>query len=87
MILAILTLVLPYAEADSFTPMHSCIEPYKPFEFKSQRELDNFNSEVDHYRECISNFIEEQNDAVRRHKNAAQDAIDEWNNYVNFELN
>ena len=73
--------------ADMFTLSHSCMKPYKPYEFDSQWEYDNFISEVDRYKACISDFVDEHSDAVRRHHEAAEEAIDEWNNFVNYELN
>lgn len=44
-------------------------------------------SEVESFKQCIEDFVEEQNDASRKHQSAAEEAIDEWNNYVNHELN
>jgi len=76
-----------FAHADSFTPSHSCSEPYKPLEFNNPWELDNFNSEVEDYKQCISDFVGEQNDEAKNHQEAAQEAIEEWNHYVNYELN
>ncbi len=73
--------------ADMFTPSHSCSKPYKPYEFNDQYELDRFWSDVESYKQCIEDFVEEQNHAARKHKDAAEEAIDEWNNYVNYELN
>ncbi|MDE1348266.1 hypothetical protein [Vibrio aestuarianus] len=75
------------AVADMFQPSHSCIKPYKPFQFKSQYEVDSFNDDVQRYKQCISDFVEEQNDAMRKHSDAADDAISDWNNFVNYELN
>ncbi|WP_409439353.1 hypothetical protein [Psychromonas sp. GE-S-Ul-11] len=72
--------------ADMFTPSHSCSKPYKPYEFTSQYEVDSFNDDVERYKECIQDFIEEQNDAATKHQQAAEDAIDEWNHFVNYEL-
>ena len=49
-----------------------------------------FNSDlytdVEIYKMCIEDFVEEQNEAIRMHQEAAQEAIDEWNNFVNYEL-
>ncbi|MCK8045890.1 hypothetical protein MSG37_13450 [Shewanella sp. 1CM18E] len=70
-----------------FTPSHSCSKPIKPYEFTSEWQLDNFKRDVDYYRECINRFVEEQNDAVNTHQNAAQDAIQDWNDFVSWELN
>ncbi len=73
--------------ADMFTPSHSCSKPYKPYKFNNEWELRNFKNEVENYKQCINDFVEEENDAVRKHRNAAEEAIDEWNSYVNYELN
>lgn len=73
--------------ADMFTPSTSCSKPYKPFSFNSQWELDSFNDEVEAYRRCIEDFVDEQQSAIDRHRQAADDAIDEWNSFVRYELN
>lgn len=73
--------------ADSYSVSSSCYKPHKPYEFNSQWELDSFNNDVDRYKECISDFVDEQNRAVRNHQRAASEAIEEWNSYVRYELN
>ncbi|WP_227499664.1 hypothetical protein ABWH88_12955 [Marinobacter adhaerens] len=73
--------------ADMFAPSHSCYEPSKPYEFTSQWEVDQFNSEVEDYRSCINRFVEEQQEAAAAHQQAAQDAIGDWNSFVQYELN
>lgn len=73
--------------ADMFAPSHSCYKPSKPYQFNSEWEVSNFKLAVDTYRNCIQDFVAEQNDAVRKHKNAAENAISDWENYVSFELN
>lgn len=73
--------------SDIFVPSPSCFQPSKPYQFNSQWELDNFYQEVEDYKACISDFVEEQNEAARNHQQAASDAIDEWNRFVSYELN
>jgi len=70
-----------------FTPSHSCSKPYKPYEFTDQYQLDSFNDDVQRYKRCIMDFVEEQRTAVQNHQNAQSEAIDDWNRYVNYELN
>jgi len=53
----------------------------------SQYQLNFFNDEVDTYKRCIMDFIEEQRNAVTNHRKAQSNAIDEWNSFVNYELN
>ena len=72
--------------ADMYSPSPSCSKPYKPYQFNSQWELDAFNRDVENYKRCITNFINEQNEASEHHKEAANNAIEEWNRYVKYEL-
>ncbi len=88
LIMALVTLAISLPVlADMFTPSHSCSKPYKPYQFNSQWELDNFNDDVQRFKRCISDFVEEQNEAAEKHQQAASDAIDEWNRFVDYELN
>ena len=45
-----------------------------------------FYNDVERYKSCISDFVEEQEDAIRNHQSAAQNSIDEWNRFVRYEL-
>lgn len=83
----LLALHLQNVSADIFNPSHSCSKPYKPYKFNSEWEVESFKNDVERYKSCISDFVEEQNNAVRYHSDAAEEAIEEWNNFVNLELN
>jgi hypothetical protein len=72
--------------ADTFSPSHSCIKPYKPYRFTDEWEVTRFEGEVKRYKRCITDFVEEQNEEARRHQEAADDAIEEWNRFVRYEL-
>ena len=74
------------AHADMISPSHSCRKPIKPYEFTDEWQITQFKNEVERYKRCISDFVEEQNDDARRHQDAAQEAIDEWNSYVRYQL-
>lgn len=87
MILLVFMIAPIAAHADSYPPSSFCRKPLKPFQFNNQWEIDSFNDEVRRYKGCITDFVEEQEDAIRNHQEAAEDAIDEWNSFVNFELN
>jgi len=87
-IITILTiLAFSSAYADMFQPSHSCSKPYKPYQFNSEWEYENSVNQVNSYKRCISDFVDEQNEAIDNHSNAAEDAIDDWNRFVNYELN
>lgn len=78
--------VAPISYADMFTPSQSCPKPWKPYEFEDEWTYQRFLDDVENYKRCINNFVDEQNDEARKHLEAAEDAVDEWNNYVNYEL-
>ncbi|MDZ7842168.1 MAG: hypothetical protein U5R46_15310 [Gammaproteobacteria bacterium] len=89
MVLFICVAVIGFAgsvHADMFSTSPSCFKPSKPFEFQNQWEYENFIDEVDMYRMCIEAFVDEQQRAAQNHLDAAQQATEEWNNFVNFEL-
>jgi uncharacterized protein YaaR (DUF327 family) len=45
-----------------------------------------YESEVRKYKECIQEFVQDQEDAIRQHRQAASDAIDDWNRFVKYEM-
>jgi hypothetical protein len=61
---------------------HSCTKPYKPYKFNSKNEIMNFKYDVERYESCIKNFIEEQKREIQNRKNAINDAINEYNNFI-----
>lgn len=74
------------ALADAYQPSHSCSKPFKPYKFTSEWEVRSFEDEVERYKRCIENFVEEQNRAVKNHREAASDAIADWNRFVKYDL-
>ena len=60
------------SKADTFTPSYYCSRPYGSYTDYS----------VNSYRQCIQSFIDEQNSAVKKHSQAARDAVNEWNSFV-----
>ena len=72
--------------ADTFIPSHTCLKPSKPYEFNEQWEYDNFLAGVERYKACIDDFVDEQYEEAKKHQDAAEEAIEEWNNYVRWEL-
>ncbi|MEX5606840.1 hypothetical protein [Pseudomonas protegens] len=75
-------LLSPLAFADLTEPLHDCNQPDVPYEFQDQFERDQFQADVEEYKTCITDFVEEQQDAIRKHKSAADDAIEEWNSFA-----
>ena len=73
------------AFADKVPPAHSCTQPHRPFKFKTEAEVDAYKAQAESYRKCINDFVEEQNQAMQKHKDAANRAIEEYNFFVNTE--
>ena len=67
------TLCAP-VKGDMFTPSAPCSAPYNGLK-ASQWEIDSFKS-------CIENFVNEMNSAASTHRNAANNAIDQWNRFA-----
>jgi len=81
-LLLIGTLLSPLAYADSYPPSHDCDQPDVPYEFEDQYQRDQFVADTEEYKTCISDFVDEQQNAIRKHKSAADDAIEEWNSFA-----
>ena len=71
--------------ADKITPTHHCIQPNRPSKFKNDEEVNKYKAQIEVYRKCINDFVEEQNQAIEKHKAAANQAVTEWNFFVNSE--
>jgi hypothetical protein len=87
LISVVLLLAFPpaFAFADKVPPTHSCTQPHRPFKFKTEAEVNAYKARVESYRTCINDFVEEQNQAMQKHKDAATRAIEEYNFFVNTE--
>ena len=66
--------LLPSLKADYFSPSHSCSEPWD----KSDRY------DVENFKECIEDFVDEMNDQASEHIEAANDAINDWNSFASY---
>jgi hypothetical protein len=82
LILSASILIRAASAADVFTPPPSCIKPTKPLRFTSEWEVDQFMSSVEVYKSCIAQFVGEHREAARKHQEAANQAIEEWNDFA-----
>jgi len=85
-VLLFISFVVSFVKADTFSPSHSCRKPFKLYRFTSKWEVDNFNEDVRRFKSCIEDFVEEQEEAIKKHRTAANDAIEEWNRFVRYDL-
>lgn len=79
-------LVAAYAAGDTQVA-HSCDAPVRPINDSEDITWNAFIADVDDYRECISTFVESNHAAADVHRNAANQATKDWNEFVHRELN
>lgn len=74
------------AHAHTMAPTPACFAPHKPYQFTSKYEVEAFQRDVEQYKRCILEFVEEQQRASQAHRRAAEEAVEEWNRFVSTEL-
>jgi hypothetical protein len=74
------------AQADATLPKHSCAKPEHPGRVASDNRLKQFQKEIDTYRTCITQFIDDQKKQIKNHEDAGANAIDEFNLFVKTDL-
>ena len=65
--------------ADMISPSHTCAKPITPSQFANRGDLVNFDRQVGKYKQCLTNFVNEQNKEARMHSEAARKATNELN--------
>lgn len=63
-------------------PDHNCSEPYKPFTFSSDFQRQRFILEVEAYKSCISEYVENSTNDIKRIQEKASQSIDEYNSFI-----
>ncbi|WP_421865408.1 hypothetical protein [Motiliproteus sp.] len=69
------------AQAHFFAEAHDCEAPEKPLEFITELDRQQFEQQVEAYRNCLQNFVNKQNAAMEKHRSAGQRAADSWDRY------
>ena len=85
LLLAILVLAGSVAYGGTSPPSPKCIAPLKQTQFATQFQLDSYRTAVELYRSCLEDFVKEQEREIGNHRQAAQNAIEEWNRFVGKE--
>ena len=73
------------AHADTALASYKCTAPMKQREFATQAQLERYKIAVELYRSCLEAFVKEQETAIETHRQAAQNAIGDWNRFVGQE--
>ncbi len=63
--------------SDIISPSHNCSKPIKLSHFASQADQAKYDRQVGAYKQCLSDFINEQNKEARMHSEAARNATNE----------
>ncbi|HEY5718496.1 MAG TPA: hypothetical protein VIS52_08370, partial [Motiliproteus sp.] len=68
-------LLLPgQAQAHFFPESANCKAPVMPLEFVTELDKKQFDAKVAQYRGCLESFVNKQNEAMGKHKQAAEKA-------------
>ncbi len=77
-----LSLLPGWAQADYFVESPNCDAPVKPLEFVTELDKQEFDKKVNAYRGCLEQFVSKHNGAMEKHKQSADKAVAEWENYA-----
>ena len=79
MLLALLLPAFVAAPAfpDMISPSHSCAKPITPSHFATRTDHAKFNRQIGKYKQCLTDFVNEQNKEARMHSEAAREAGNE----------
>jgi len=78
----ILTGVSVTSYADNFEPLPHCYKPNKPLWLAAAYYKNRYNRDIEEYQRCMKAFIEDQENAIKIHTQAAQKALETWNNFA-----
>ncbi len=73
--------------ADAAPPKHACAKPEHPGKLASEVRMKGFQKEVNDFRECINKFATEQKAQSENHMTALNNAVNEFNGFVQNEMN
>jgi len=76
-ILTVLALLPLTVHADMISPSHSCSKPNAPSQFATDSEHRSFDRQIRTYKQCLSDFVREQEKEARMHSEAARSASNE----------
>ena len=76
------TLIALNAHAHFFPESANCKAPAMPLEFFTELDKQEFEAKVDQYRACLETFVNKQNEAMGKHKQAADKAAADWKSYA-----
>ena len=64
-----------------------CVAPDRPDNDQDNAAWQQFLTDVDNFRQCVSNVMRDHEDAAVEHRADARSIVDEWNYFVRASLN
>jgi hypothetical protein len=77
----------PAAVAHTASADHGCVAPSRPADDQNDLLWQRFLAAVDEFRACISDYAAANRAAAESHRQAADDAVQQWNEFVRTRLN
>jgi hypothetical protein len=87
---AIAVMLLTWASsglAHTSGPEHGCVAPQRPVDDQDDVRWQRFLAAVDEFRSCISAYAAANHAAAETHRQSANAAVLEWNEFVRARLN
>jgi len=84
--IALLLIVPGLSLSDGSLPSSDCERPTKPGSSASEQKWKAFYDAAQTYQACMQEFINTQKNELKRHENAVNQAVKEWNSFVEQEL-
>jgi len=78
----LIILLLSALHSDELLFKHQCAKPIKPVNITGNRDINRYNSEMQNYKTCMMTFIEKHKALRKKHSDALNDAINEWNSFA-----
>ena len=67
--------------------VHDCVAPVRPEDDQNDDLWQQFLGEIDTFQSCITLEADRHQAAADAHRQAAMDAVDDWNRFVRDSLN
>ncbi len=81
-LILIIVLLLSALSASKIQYKHQCARPIKPVSINSNSEVRQYNNDMKNYQTCMTAFIEKHKALRKKHTDAVNEAIADWNSFA-----
>ncbi|RLA74429.1 MAG: hypothetical protein DRG78_21330 [Epsilonproteobacteria bacterium] len=78
----IIVLLFSALSASEIQYKHQCARPIKPVSVTSNIEVEKYNNDMQNYQTCMMAFIEKHKVLRKKHTDALNEAIADWNSFA-----